>query len=426
MKKILTIIITAFICITGASAQESFTTYRNSYHGFDNPVFMSLTHQNFTLWISGLPVGREVQTGGMAIKESQYQVFYEGLNFAKQAYLEWKKDLQSGKRKKLNKSLRMFVNSDAFFKTNDWYYDFNLMLKFDLIAEITEDSSAYYLVIGTGKLRSSLYSTISSDGFEIVFSNENEITQFMESISRKRINEQIVFMNPASERIKQQITEKRIQKIEKHPWLSSIEYGVTAAFSSSFKMNAKPAETSEALSLIDPMTNYHKTFSGGIFARVYYRNFLFQPEILYNGGSGENFFSFFDRSLQQIIIKKETSFKTLEVPILLGYNFVNIDKFRVSIAAGPQFSFDMGSGSRIAYYHTWGSYDLSSESETMNAFRTGITAAAMFDYGRFSLGIRYNYFANKFETTFDSRLFDKMATPSLSFTAAWKIFEPIK
>ena len=113
----------------------------------------------------------------------------------------------------------MFVNSDAFFKTSEWYYDYNMMLKFDLVADISEDSSAYYLIVGTGKLRSSLYSTAVSDGFEIVFSNENEISQFMDSISRENINKQIVLMNPASEKIKQQITEKRIQKIEKRPWL---------------------------------------------------------------------------------------------------------------------------------------------------------------------------------------------------------------
>ncbi len=113
---------------------------------------MSLTHQNFTLWISGLPVGEKLQTGGIAIKENQYQIFYEGMKFAKQEYIAWKKDLQNGKRKKINKSLRMFVNSDAFFKTSEWYYDYNMMLKFDLVADISEDSSAYYLIVGTGKL----------------------------------------------------------------------------------------------------------------------------------------------------------------------------------------------------------------------------------------------------------------------------------
>lgn len=86
----------------------------------------------------------------------------------------------------------------------------------------------------------------------------------------------------------------------------------------------------------------------------------------------------------------------------------------------------MGSGANIIYYHTFGNYTLSSESETMNSFRTGITAAAMFDYSRFSLGIRYTRIANKFETSFDSRVFDKMSTSMLTFTAAWKIFEPIK
>lgn len=425
MKKQLSIIL-ILLCATGISAQEAFTSYRNSYHGFENPVFMSLTHQNFTLWISGLPVGEKLQTGGIAIKENQYQVFYEGMKFAKQEYIAWKKDLQNGKRKKINKSLRMFVNSDAFFKTSEWYYDYNMMLKFDLVADISEDSSAYYLIVGTGKLRSSLYSTAVSDGFEIVFSNENEISQFMDSISRENINKQIVLMNPASEKIKQQITEKRIQKIEKRPWLSHIEYGLTAGYSSSFTMNSKPAEAPAPLSFIEPMANIYNGFSGGLFGRVYYKRFLFQPEVLYSSGAGENYFSFFDPNLIQVIMKKQTTFKSLEVPVLLGYNFLNKNKFKISVVAGPQFSFDMGSGSKITYYHTWGNYGLSSESETMHSFRTGITAAAMFDYARFSLGIRYNYFANKFETTFDSRLFDKMATPSLSFTAAWKIFEPIK
>lgn len=425
MKKHFSIIF-LLLCFTAIQAQEAFTSYRNSYHGFDNPVFMSLTHQNFTLWISGLPAGGAVQTGGIAIKENQYQVFYEGMNIAKQEYTTWKKELQDGKRKKLNKSLRMFVNSDAFFKTNEWYYDYNLMLKFDLVAEIFEDSSAYYLKVATGKLRSSLYSTAVSDGFEIVFSNENEISQFMDSISRENINRQIAIMNPVTEKIKQEITEKRIQKVEKRPWLSNIEFGVTAGFSSSFAMNTKPNEAPAPLSFIEPMRNIQSNFSGGLFGRVYYKNFLFQPEVSYSSGQGENYFCFLDPSLQQIIMKKEASYKTIEVPLLLGYNFLNKNKFKISVAAGPQFSFDMGSGANIIYYHTFGNYTLSSESEIMNSFRTGITAAAMFDYSRFSLGIRYTRIANKFETSFDSRVFDKMSTSMLTFTAAWKIFEPIK
>lgn len=414
------------LCLAGIQAQEAFTSYHNSYHGFDNPVFMSLTHQNFTLWISGLPVGEKLQTGGIAIKENQYQIFHEGMNFARQEYISWKKDLQQGKQKKINKSLRMFVNSDAFFKTSEWYYDYNLLLKFDLVADISEDSSAYYLIVGTGNLKSSFYSTAVSDGFEIVFSSENEITQFMDCISRENINKQIVLMNPVSEKIKQQITEKRIQKVEKQPWLSYIEYGVTASFTSTFNMNKRNVEPPINATTDEPFTIWFEGLSGGVFGRIYFKNIVIQPEIMYNNFTGKNYFTFFDPTLETIIMHKSISQKTLDVPLLAGYNIWNKNRFKISIFAGPQLSFDMGSESKVTYFHTKGNYNLSSESETMHSFRTGITAAAMFDYSRFSLGVRYNYFANKFETTFDSRLFDNMATSSLTFTAAWKIFEPIK
>ncbi len=425
MKKQLSIII-ILLCITAIQAQVPFTTYRNSYHGFDNPIFMSLKLQNFTLWISGLPVGDKLQTGGIAIKENQYQNFYDGIDFARKEYIAWKKDLQNEKQKKINKPLHMFVNSDAFFKTSEWHYENNLMLKFDLMADISEDSIAYYLIVGTGNLRSSFYGTSVSEGIEIVFSDENEIMQFMNCISRENINKQIALMNPLSERIKQQITEKRIQKVENRPWLSQIEYGVTTSFTSTYNMNKKNVEPPLNATINEPFIIRYEGLSGGIFGRIYFKSIVIQPEILYNNFTGKNYFTFFDPAFETIVLIKSITQKTLEVPLLAGYNILNKNKFKISMLAGPQFSFDMGSESKIAYYHTMGNYSMSSESETMHSFRTGITAAAMFDYSRFSLGIRYNTIANKFETTFDSRLFDKMAVSSLTFTAAWKIFEPIK
>jgi hypothetical protein len=425
MKKQLSILL-ILLFATVIQAQVPFTTYHNSYHGFENPIFMSLSYQSFTLWISGLPVGERLQTGGIAIKENQYQSFYDRLNFARQEYTAWKNDLQNGKHKEINKSLHMFVNADAFFKTGEWYYENNLMLKFDLVADISEDSNAYYLIVRTGNLKSSYYGTSVSGGFEIVFSDENEILQFLNCISRENINKQIALMNPLSEKIKQQIIEKRIQKAEKRPWLSHIEYGVTTSFTSTFNMNKKNVEPPLHVTNNETFIISYDGFSGGIFGRIYFKSIVIQPEIMYSNFAGKNHFTFFDPTFETIIMLKSITQKTLEVPLLAGYNIWNKNRFKISILAGPQFSFDMGSGSKITYYHTQGNYGMSSESETMHSFRTGITTAATFDYSRFSLGIRYNTIANKFETTFDSRLFDKMAVSSLTFTAAWKIFEPIK
>ena len=418
------LLIFILFCVHKAVSQDAFTSYFNSFHAFENPILLTLKNQNFTLWISGIPVG-EQQAGGIAVKESQYQSFIESLKYAQQEYKIWREDIESGKKTKLNKSLRLFFNSDAFFKTDKWNYDHNLYLKFNLVAKSYKDSSAYYLIIGTGNLKSVNYGTIRSEGFEIVFSNEDEILQFMDSISIDKINAQITQMNGLNEKIKNKIIENRKHRINKRPWLSQIEYGIMGAYISTFNINTGFINPPITPSIKEEKTIIYDGLSGGLFGRVYFNKFLIQPEIMYSKSTGLNYFRFIDPTLNPIILQKSTTQKTLEVPLLAGYNIFNKNRFKMSVVAGPQFSFDLGSHSTITYYSTLGNYDLSSASELQHNFRLGFAAAAMFDYARFSLGVRYNYFTNKFETTFDSRLFDKMPISSLTFTVAWKLFEQV-
>ncbi|MCQ2276376.1 MAG: PorT family protein [Bacteroidales bacterium] len=133
-------------------------------------------------------------------------------------------------------------------------------------------------------------------------------------------------------------------------------------------------------------TNYmnFSELDGGVDAGVFLRlgeRFYFQPEANY---------SFRSTKIQDVVNEMSENVRLkqhfIDVPLLLGYNFINKDNFKFHLIVGPRFGVRMGSNIDEIQVLT----DESGKTQWGGQFGLG------FDFWRFTLDARYDISANKF------------------------------
>ena len=121
----------------------------------------------------------------------------------------------------------------------------------------------------------------------------------------------------------------------------------------------------------------------GIFMRIG-DQFYFQPEACYSFKRSKiNNPSSFVSEVQQNV---ELQQHFIDVPVLLGYNFINKENFKVHLCLGPRFGFRIGSNlNEIDPL-------VNEEGKLQWAGQVGIG----FDFWRFTLDARYDLASDKF------------------------------
>lgn len=404
-----------FLCflliISNVNAQELFTKYNNVAHDHENPIMISTKYGQFSLWISAMYAGEQMQAGGLVVKEDMYKRFYEGLNVAKMEYLTFKQNIETGKSENRLKSLDVEVNTDAYFKENELQYHQNALLNFSITKD--ESNKNCYLVIETGELKSVVYTNIRSSGFKIIFSNEAEINHFLNIISPDSLNKYMENQDGNLVKIERRIEKRNIESIKAQPWLAYVETGFKGAFFSSFYLN--------------PIYNSYSLYNGsgaGFFGRLYAGKFFIQPELMYNFEGGNTYMEFLDAYLSTIKMTKKVSSQFISIPLQLGYNIFNASKLHVHLLAGPQLRFNTYSNVDYVYFHTYSNTTLSEFNDDIKKFQVGYTAGVDIDYYRLSLGTRYNFYRNMFRTRYNANFIDDNNASTISFQLAWKLYKP--
>lgn len=163
-----------------------------------------------------------------------------------------------------------------------------------------------------------------------------------------------------------------------------ILFAVVAAMS----VNSANAQFNLGVKVAVNATNYNKQttlYPGadiGFFLRLGDR-FYFQPEVCYSFKSTklDDAGSF----LHEVQENTRLHQHFIDVPVLLGYNFINKDKFKFHLFIGPRFGFRMGSNLKEID-------PLVDEEGNMQwAGQVGLG----FDIGRFTLDVRYDLAADR-------------------------------
>ena len=176
-------------------SQTDYTNYEMSYFEKKNIYKIQVSEDKQALdrvWIDAFSMDGTSKEGSLIIDAKKLEGFKEYLNFAKAKYLEWEKTAKENNVKELDKEIefdgkRQFYS--AAFSYGKWHFDYSVPLKYRF--KIVDGK--YLLIISTGELNSSSNQFIDSDGIVIVFSNENEIQEFIDKLNVAKMEE--IFKN---------------------------------------------------------------------------------------------------------------------------------------------------------------------------------------------------------------------------------------
>ncbi len=152
--------------------------------------------------------------------------------------------------------------------------------------------------------------------------------------------------------------------------------------------NAADAQFNLGLKVAGNATNYKKLssmdlgFDAGLFMRLG-DQFYFQPEVNYSFKSTRltNLSDFVGEVHENVRLKQHF----VDLPLLLGFHFINNDNFKVHLTVGPRFGFRIGSNLK----------EIDPEMDEGGKLQWAGQFGIGFDIWRFTLDARYDLASDK-------------------------------
>lgn len=189
MYKFLTFSFITFLSLN-SFAQESFTTYDNTYANKTYDIQIALEENDkYSLYIDALSLDKLRSKGGIMVTHKQQPDFIAALNEAKAKYIEWVSTAKQNDVKELDKTMSMKAKVGGYFMSGKWHFQNLVSLTFDFKIYESKGEVKYLLILRTGKLQSSSNQFTNMDGFVLVFTSADEIDAFTTAISSESITE---------------------------------------------------------------------------------------------------------------------------------------------------------------------------------------------------------------------------------------------
>lgn len=422
MKKIkyLTLLCVLFFSLS-AFSQDKFASYESSFYNKRLDIFISLKGSQYSLWVNALSLSDSTQIGGIVIREKNLFKFLESMKYAKLKYEEYEKVAKRDSVKREDKTMRIFNTVDVFSIQGEKYVYADIPLNFDFKVRMRNGIKYYLLFVNTS-------------GYNIVLSSSEEIQEFIDRFSSTKINEYVTknqdmgFLSPLT------VSEPKPAQLSKKGFLSRTTLGIKASSYINFGMNNVNFENFNDYEVVSASFNNTKSFSLGLFVRIPFNNFLFQPEVSYQMGEMSNFVGFYDKHIQKVNTKNAVKLGKLDVPLLIGYNIYNAPASSLKILVGTNLLFNVNSKMDNTYFHTEGTTLSRDITYTIDPFKLGYIGGLEFDFYPVTIGVRYNFIKNSNTTNciirdingnaLDSRKIGSFSANTFEFSFGWKIFQP--
>jgi hypothetical protein len=162
---------------------------------------------------------------------------------------------------------------------------------------------------------------------------------------------------------------------------------ISAGLKIGFNSSKMPTEINNVSDIKDQSRN---GFLAGAFVRIKLTKFYIQPEVYYTKKGGD-----FQYSNTSNIFTQQSSFSTVDVPLLVGIKLIDLKVFNFRLMAGPVASFITD---KNVSYQVNGVNLPAVPSPTLNFKNTiwGLQAGAGIDVLNFTLDIRYEWGINNF------------------------------
>lgn len=193
MKKSQILLLCAiFLFSLKAYCQKDYDTYDNTYLNKTFKIQISLDDNNQAgFYVNAFSFDSNAHDGGFNLKAKRVDGFIENLKQAQLKYQDWLATAKANNVKSLSKEIKIKAQRlDGYFKYGKkWHFDFYVSPSFEFKIIESKGKVSHLLIVRTGKMEASDNKYIDSDGFALIFSSSDEITQFCNKFSNEKIAE---------------------------------------------------------------------------------------------------------------------------------------------------------------------------------------------------------------------------------------------
>lgn len=156
---------------------------------------------------------------------------------------------------------------------------------------------------------------------------------------------------------------------------------LTATLSGFSQFTFGPKVGANISNIIDH-TDYRAGFEAGLFFRLG-TNFYFQPEVNYalRGSTFKGYFEDFEENFK-------LSTQYIDIPLLFGYKFISYENFNFRVFIGPRIGILLNNSLKEPRAN-----------DPLNTLQIGGQAGIGFDFWRFTLDVKYDLSATKYNST---------------------------
>lgn len=199
MKRNFLIIVFFLISSNTFSQGALFGTYSSSYENKTQNIYITFDKKDkFTLYISATSLDKLVTNGGFKVWGKYLPDFIEKFKTAQQKYNEWIITAKENNVTSFSKLIEVenekairTAKSTAYFYFGDFWHE-SIMGEpyFQFIVHKDEnDNIGYHLLVSTSNLYAKDNRFITCSGFSMIFSSNEEISNFINAISLEKIEE---------------------------------------------------------------------------------------------------------------------------------------------------------------------------------------------------------------------------------------------
>ena len=201
---------------------------------------------------------------------------------------------------------------------------------------------------------------------------------------------------------------------------SQFNFGVKIGYNSSLSLANITSVTNGGYGIGNVSSEIWNNFQTGAFARIYIDKVYIQPELLYSMQKNNYQVTIKDAtSNASTMFNKMVSVNTVNIPVLVGYQLLDLKVLNLRAFAGPMLQLDAGSS--LNYTPVSGTGTVTAQSLMTDAKKAniGLQIGAGIDVLMLTLDLRYNLINNVFEPKAND-----YTLPSSTFVVSlgWKLF----
>lgn len=414
-----------FLVVLNSNAQKPFATYHNTYCDKEFDILVSSSGNGvFTLWINAMSFDELSHPGGMIIRERNYSKFIDDIKQAKQKYEEYVKEVKVKNIKKLDKTMRIFNSVDVYFKQENLFQQHDVLLNFDFKVRENDGKINYLLFVSSGEITASNNISVKSMGYGLVFTSTDEIDSFIDKLSLQKIDDFIIRTDTIGFLTKLRKSDGSWHPKSKNGFFSRASFGIKAGYNTYLGMNNANTQNTNEYSLNNATTDIIGGTNVGVFGRIDFNKFYFQPELLYCAGHINYKISALDNHLEEIKFNKTSNISTIDIPLVVGYKLLDTKKTNIRLFVGPKLRINLGSSLDYTYFNTFGTVKAIDLTSIINTTKLGLEIGLGYDFSSFMIDVHYNFIQDMYHTQLYSHTIDNLSANNLTISVGWKLFRP--